>query len=357
MILSRRVWLGTGVASAAVLSATLPNIMSALLRHMFTAPNQMPWEGGRLRLIDVGGMPAQALNSAERSRDLVDGSFLHREGDVWVVSYVKSGTTWTIGILAALWKHPSADYAGHLQKVTRNFCPQPELPDLGWKDDGFGHSIRELNDWPGTPHRCFKSHWPSKDHVAANRKSKFIYVIRNAQDQITSHWNQVYGMGFHYGTENMTFEGGWDGFVEDWLNGDVENGQYFEHVASWYSRRDDPDVLFVRFEDLKRDPRDVIRRIASFVGVDASPVHIETVIEMTSFEKMRHADEQDAGLRFMRWLGVIRRKHVRQGEIGSGKFRFSRKQLAALELEYEKKAKPLGVPREWVLLGEAAPQF
>jgi len=362
------VWLAAAaVAIVAVMLAALPAAMSALLRHMLTAPNQTPWKGGstRLRLIDVGGLPAQALNSAERLRDLSartdDGGsvFQRRDGDVWVVSYVKSGTTWTIGILAALWGHPAAEYAGNLQRVTRTFCPQPELPDLGWGDDGFGHSIDELNAWPATSgRRCFKSHWPSRDfHVDAESpggtagNSKYIYVMRNALDQITSHWNQVYGMGFHYGTEDMTFEGGWDGFVEDWLNGDVENGKWFDHVASWYARsRDDPAVLLVRFEELKSNPSDVIQRVADFVGVETAPRDIQSVMAMTSFDKMRQADEEDVGLRFMRFLGVLRRTHVRQGEVGSGKSRFSHEQLAALEREYEKKLEPLGVPREWVLM-------
>ena len=44
----------------------------------------------------------------------------------------------------------------------------------------------------------------------------------------------------------MTFEGGWDDFVQDWLDGNVENGSYFDHVASWFKRVDDPDVLLVR---------------------------------------------------------------------------------------------------------------
>ena len=374
MMTPAQIWLVVAaVAIAAVTFVALPAAMSALLRHMFTAPHQTPWKGGstRLRLIDVGGLPAQALNSAERLRDLSsrtedgDGgnAFQRRDGDVWVVSYVKSGTTWTIGILAALWDHPAAEYAGNLQKVTRTFCPQPELPDLGWGDDGFGHSIDELNAWPASSgRRCFKSHWPSRDFHrvdaesssgdgTATGKSKFIYVMRNALDQITSHWNQVYGMGFHYGTEDLTFEGGWDGFVEDWLSGDVENGKWFDHVASWYARsRDDPDVLLVRFEELKSNPSDVIRRIADFVGTETTPRDIQSVMETTSFDKMRRADEEDVGLRFMRFLGVLRRSHVRQGEVGSGKSRFSNEQLTALEREYKKILEPLGVPREWVLL-------
>eukprot|EP00756_Hemistasia_phaeocysticola_P029791 Hpha_TRINITY_DN16253_c1_g5::TRINITY_DN16253_c1_g5_i1::g.12164::m.12164/K01025/SULT1; sulfotransferase len=331
-----------------LLAAALPTLMAALLRYMFTAPGQVPWPRGRLRLINVSGLPAQPLNSAERIVELAE-SFEHRKGDVWVVSYVKSGTTWTIGIVASLYGHPAAHYAGHLQKTTYNFAPQPELPDLGWGSDGFGHSIAALNAWPSP--RCFKSHWPSRDHVAANGKSRFIYVMRNAQDQITSHWNQVWGMGFHYGTENLTLDGGWDGFFEDWLAGDVENGSWFDHIASWWARREDPDVLIVRYEELKADPAAGIRRIAAFVGVEADEAKVTETVELTSFQKMREADQADVGLYFLRSLGVLRTTHIRSGVAGSGAGRFSAAQLRALEREYDRKLKPLGVPKEYVLHG------
>lgn len=338
-----------------VVAAALPPLMAAILRFMFTAPHQQAWPHGSLRLINVSGLPAQVLNSQERADDLLQ-TLEHRDNDVWVVSYVKSGTTWTIGILAALWDHPAAKYAGHLQKTTRNFCPQPELPDLGWGDNGFGHSLQELNQWPTTApqHRCFKSHWPSKDHVVSNGKSKFIYVMRNAQDQMTSHWNQVWGMGFHYGTEKVSFEGGWDVFFDDWIHGNAENGKWFHHVASWYRRRDDPDVLWLRYEELQQNSSEAIRRIANFVGGvndnDLTEEEVTKISNITSFRTMRKADKQDWGLWVMRFLGVLRRAHVRQGKIGSGRSRFSTAQLAALEQEYDRTLKPLGMPRDWVLL-------
>jgi len=90
------------VAILAAVYAALPTLMAALLKHMFTAPNQVPWTGGgHLRLIDIDGMPAQTLYSVERAHELVSSSFQHKQGDVWVASYVKSGTTWTIGILSS----------------------------------------------------------------------------------------------------------------------------------------------------------------------------------------------------------------------------------------------------------------
>ena len=158
-------------------------------------------------------------------------------------------------------------------------------------------------------------------------------------------------MGFHYGTEARTHAGGWDAFFDDWLAGNVENGGWFEHVASWWARRDEPDVLIVRYEELKAEPRAAVRRIAAFVGVSADAAEVDAVVAATSFRKMRAADAADPGLRFMRALGVLRTAHIRQGDVGRGASRFSAAQRAALEEGYERKLKPLGVPRAWVLAG------
>lgn len=332
---------------------------------MFTAPNQTPWPYGSLRLINASGVPAQALNSAERIQQL-NQNFQHHEGDVWIVSYVKSGTTWMIGIYASLIGHPASEYCGNLQKTTRTFCPQPELPDLGWGDNGFGHSIQELNDWPTKP-RCFKSHWPNQDFMLGNNKdnntttatngsksSKFIYVMRNAKDQMISHWNQVWGMGFHYGTTDRDFHNGWPIFVQDWLDGNVENGQWFDHVAGWYSRsQQDPEhVLIIRYEDLKMNIDTTIQKVVNFLDLpQPSENEMTKILHLTSFEIMRKADENDIGLQFMRWLGVLRKHHIRQGETGGDtELKLTQEQQRAMEKAYEDKLKPLGMPREWVFL-------
>merc|ERR1711899_30653 len=146
-------------------------------------------------------------------------------------------------------------------------------------------------------------------------------------------------MGFHYGTTDRTFEDGWKDFVMDWLDGNVENGKWFDHVAGWYQRSlETPEsVLVVRYEDLKTDKQSVILRIAGFLGMQqVSENDLEKVMRLTSFEKMKQADENDVGLQFMRWLGVLRKQHIRQGGAGGNR------------REYELKLKPLGMPWEWV---------
>ena len=251
------------------------------------------------------------------------------------------------------------------------------IADLGWGDDGFGHSLKELNNWSTTSShgRCLKSHWPSKDHLVVNGNSngsKYIYIMRNPIDQIISHWNQVYGMGFHYGTthiKSIDDKDAFNTFFNNWINGNVENGSWFHHVSSWYKRYIDNqgndsdnisnNVLFIRYEELKLNPNEGIRKIAKFVNVDLTDDRLEKVLELTSFEQMKLADQNDVGLQFMRYLGVLRTSHIRQGgkstdgnRDGSGnhmKF-FSKSQIEQLEKEYEEKLKPLGMPREWVFI-------
>ena len=129
-------------------------------------------------------------------------------------------------------------------------------------------------------------------------------------------------------------------------------GKYFDHVAGWYERiKNDPDHgLLIRYEDLKRNTDETIQRIAKFVDTPVDDELMARVKDMTSMERMREADEKDLGLRFMRWLGVLRKHHIRQGQIGGNELKLSSKHKIMLDREYETKLEPLGIPREWILL-------
>ena len=70
MAKSFRFWSFYVVLVAVATTYCLPALMAALLRYMFTAPNQIPWPYGSLRLINCSGIPAQALYSTERIDEL-----------------------------------------------------------------------------------------------------------------------------------------------------------------------------------------------------------------------------------------------------------------------------------------------
>ena len=160
------------------------------------------------------------------------------------------------------------------------------------------------------------------------------------------------------GTTDVDFYEGWETFVNDWFQGNVEMSKWSDHVASWYQRsQTDPNVLLVRYENLKLRLDGTIHDIANFVDVPMTEEVMQRVKDMTSFERMREADEKDLGLQFMRWLGVLQKHHIRQGEItatggrkSNNELQLSAKHMKLLEEEYETKLKLLGVPRDWVLL-------
>ncbi|KAL1471280.1 hypothetical protein MTO96_023735 [Rhipicephalus appendiculatus] len=52
------------------------------------------------------------------------------------------------------------------------------------------------------------------------------------------------------------------------MDGYVTFGHYFQHVLSWYARRNDPNVFFFYYEHFKSDPKKTVLALAKFV--DAS---------------------------------------------------------------------------------------
>jgi len=101
----------------------------------------------------------------------------------------------------------------------------------------------------------------------------------------------------------------------DWLHGNVEDGKWVDHVAGWYERPlNDSNVLLVRYEDLQSNGEDTIRRVAIFLELKSDDDKgMDRVKSMTAFAKMKLSDEADPALNLVRWLGVIRKGHIRQG--------------------------------------------
>ena len=60
----------------------------------------------------------------------------------------------------------------------------------------------------------------------------------------------------------------------------VGGGRYWRHLASWLRRRDDPAVLLVTFEGMKRDLRRVATAVARFGGMPHD--HVDVAVELSS---------------------------------------------------------------------------
>ncbi|XP_054717053.1 sulfotransferase ssu-1-like [Uloborus diversus] len=200
-------------------------------------------------------------------------SYCPQPSDVFICTYPKCGTTWMQNILYLLLNQGSAlqpsqninDYVPHLEEVGADVVknlPQP---------------------------RTIKTHLHF-DLVPKSNDAKYIYITRNPKDCCVSFFYHCKGFG-----RNCDFEDGiFDDFFEAFIQGEVHYGDYFDHLLSWIAHKEDPNILFLLYEDMKSDPEGNIKKVGEFLGEPFSkstrdPLILENVLRNCSFEAMKKA--------------------------------------------------------------------
>lgn len=203
------------------------------------------------------GMHSEA--SIERGR-----SFTPRASDVFVVTYPKCGTTWVTQICHALRTNASMEF-GEITEV----CPWDILA-LDCKQDLDADHVASPRVW--------KSH-EAWGHVA--KGGKYIYVARNPLDAFFSFYKFLPSFtGLQPGDIDT------EAFAAAIFAGASVSGQIWDHFLGWYEQRHDANVLWVFFEDLASDLPAEVKRIARFMGVDATPTLLNKAARVSSFESM-----------------------------------------------------------------------
>lgn len=322
--------------------AVPPALVSLLAWATHPGPEQERWPG-RPQLNKVSGVPATPFITSDRIDQLQNGTFKPSSKDIWVATYPKTGTTWTQTIV----NHINGFAPLERGQYPFTYCPWPEV-SLGLPP--LRYSIEEINDfkrWEGPVGgwRCLKSHWHYADHMADAGK-RVIYVMRNVLDVATSFYH--HSRRFHFVYLDMA-DVSFDAFFEMLKAGNVDNGDYFDHVASWWAVKDRPNVLFVRYEDLLADPAAVIRRIAAHMGVELTDAFVAQIVELSSFRRMKQFYGGDVGEIVLTAVGALRGPFFRRGELGTYRESVNAEQRAWAIEQYLRKLAPLGVPRDWVI--------
>jgi len=124
---------------------------------------------------------------------------------------------------------------------------------------------------------------------------------------------------FHFYRAYLGFEGTLDDFYRRFMDGRVQYGSWFEHVAGWREHESDPDVLIVRYEDLLTDRKASIERIVEFLGWDRSERWVDRAVIESSFDAMKRRESVfDHATALLLERGVSPQSFVRSGQIGRG---------------------------------------
>lgn len=131
---------------------------------------------------------------------------------------------------------------------------------------------------------------------------QFVVIFR---DYVDSTWSFMKFIVRHYGgiDADLNPEG-----LQRILTGDTAKltGSYFDFLLSWWPHKDDPNVLWLHFEDLKNDLQFCVEKLAEFIEVPLSPKELATVLEHSSFDYMaKHKDKFNGEDAFMPVINVI----------------------------------------------------
>lgn len=252
--------------------------------------------GAAANAIDIA---VRNLDNAGRIARFLRGrmDFEVRHSDVFISSYPRSGTTLTQWMLYLL-AHEEPTDPTHLTRVSP------------WFERSL--AIGELNayDFDRLPSpRIFKSHLPREWLPDGAR---YVYVERDGLDVAVSY--------FHFYRAYLGFEGTLDDFHQRFMNGQVQYGSWFEHVAGWHERESERDLLIVRYEDLSRDRKAFIERMAEFLGWQLDERRVHRAVVESSFDAMKRRESIfDHATALLLERGVSPQSFLRTGRSGEGK--------------------------------------
>ena len=276
-------------------------------------------QGYRFRLIDGVMMPPYVTPAHfELSRTVT-----LRENDICFCSYPKSGSTWLSQILLLL--------------VNNGLNPSDQTlrQHMIWAESSWPFPCtREEIDAMNSP-RIFKSHMPqslSLGGAADVVPARQIYIARNPKDVCVSYYHFETGKEWSGG-----FECDWDEWFELFLKGEIQRGDWFDHVLSWWARANDANLLFIKYENLLRNFDSEVVRLAQFLDIQISNDVLASVRTQSSFDHMKQSGFSN--MHEVEQLDTFYRK----GVIGSWKEEFSNSQNERMDALIESRLTPVGL--------------
>ncbi|GIY84190.1 sulfotransferase 1C2 [Caerostris darwini] len=209
--------------------------------------------------------PTDAFRSAMQYKPKPD--------DLFLVTYPKCGTTWAQQILLLI-----------LRQGKPLECPFEFSLSTPFMDTR-GAESAEMMPRPN----AIKTHLPFH-LVPWSEQAKYIYIARNPKDCCVSYFHHTKGIPKH------GFKGDFDQYFELFLQGIVDYGDYFDHLMEWFQHRNDPNVLFMTYEEIQEDIEAAVLKMASFIDDEkyAEPLRkdreiLDNVIHYSSFKAMKEA--------------------------------------------------------------------
>ena len=201
------------------------------------------------------------------------GLGLHRPGrsllifpdDIFLVSFPKSGNTWTRFLLANLrFPEQPATWAN-----INRLIPDPT-----------GTAKKDFDRMPRPriikSHECFDPRYP-----------RVVYIVRDPRDVVLSQYH------YHRKIRKIEDDSPIETFVTRFLAGETcPHGSWGQNVSTWlYTSEGSPRFLLLRYEDLIADAARELAKVVVFLHFSAGPEQIAQAVVRSSADQMRKLEK------------------------------------------------------------------
>ncbi|XP_068896625.1 luciferin sulfotransferase-like [Tenebrio molitor] len=236
------------------------------------------------------------------------------EEDVWICSFPRSGSTWMqemVWMIVNDFDFKGAETPIHerclfLEKTTLQIYNSSRINPI--------ENIQNRKDLKNP--LVFKTHLPftllPKQISSGEKKPKIIYVARDVKDTCVSY--------YHYGKFVWDYKTDFNEYCDLFLRGKAPYSPYWNHVLSYWQMRHNPNILFLRYEEMKSDLGGVIRRVSQFLHKSLTDEQIKILSHHLDFESMK----KNPAVNYEAFYEPLRKlrpegRFIRKGTVGDHK--------------------------------------
>ncbi|XP_059669103.1 cytosolic sulfotransferase 12-like [Cornus florida] len=250
----------------------------------------------------------------------IQAHFEARDDDVILVSSIKTGTNWLKALCFSIMQRQTGsndvEEEDPLVKIIPTLCVRTLEAHVYTPNN----PSPNLSGMPSP--RLFHTHlsYNALSDSIKNSGSKIVYITRNPKDTLVSMW--------HFFNSTRTPEQGpypFEKAFEGFCDGIHPFGPFFDHVLEYWmeSSKMPHKILFLKYEDLKSDPKGELKRLASFLGRPfvEEEEEIDKLLWRCSLERLKNLEVNKNGSDPA--SGISSSAFLRLGVVGDWKNNFT----------------------------------